>query len=162
MTAVDNETHHVGVSVQHLVDTCWEAADRLGWHEEWYSLREDIAHKTRSEKDAVAWVVGKLFLSIGELSEAGEELRNGQGINEVYYSAPGDTTGIVTDRQQYNEEGVPLLKPEGFLVEVADAVIRLLDLVGVVDVADQSFGGILAEKLAYNATRGQMHGGKKF
>jgi len=75
-----------------------------------------------------------------ELSEAWEELRNNHGITEIYYN-----------------EGNPE-KPEGFPVELADCVIRILDTC-------EAYGIDLEEvimlKHRYNVTRPYRHGGKK-
>lgn len=51
----------------------------------------------------------KLLLAIGELVEAQNELRNGRAPAELFESPNG-------------------LKPEGFGIELADAVIRIMDL----------------------------------
>jgi len=60
-----------------------------------------------------------LLLCISELCEAQDELRNGRSIVEVYYSTQA---GYSTDRMHGDS------KPEGFPVEIADAIIRLLDV----------------------------------
>ena len=83
----------------------------------------------------------RLFLAVGELIEAQEELRSGRGITEVYYSK--DKNGKD--------------KLEGFGPEVADAIIRLLHLCYRYDIP---IGELINEKLAYNATRGYKHGRK--
>ena len=93
----------------------------------------------------VAALYVRTALVIGELSEALEELRAGHQPWEVYYGADG--------------------KPEGFPVELADALIRLCDLAE--SVKRLSPGGIpvplgdVAEiKAAFNRTRTFLHGGK--
>ena len=48
-------------------------------------------------------------------------------------------------------------KPEGFWVEMADAVIRVMDLAGRFDV---DLEHIIALKHEYNKTRPHRHGGK--
>lgn len=79
----------------------------------------------------------KLLLSVGEICEAQEELRSGHDPTEIYYNAD---------------------KPEGFPIEIADTLIRLLDVTN-------SLGIDIVEavkiKMAYNATRPFKHG-KKF
>jgi NTP pyrophosphatase (non-canonical NTP hydrolase) len=70
-----------------------------------------------------------------ELSEAFEEIRNGRPPNAVTY------------------EG----KPEGFGVELADAVIRILDVCGIYDIDLEK---LLVEKMEFNRTRSYRHGGK--
>ena len=82
-----------------------------------------------------------LALIHSELSEALEEYRQ---------SSPGDP------RLYYGKDS----KPEGLLVELADAVIRILDLAQHI-APDMSFGSVLLEKVAYNATRPHRHGGKR-
>lgn len=76
-----------------------------------------------------------LMLVVSELAEALEEWRVGK--EAIYYL--GD-------------------KPEGFEIEIADAFIRLLDLVAYkgIDIEQAIF-----KKMAYNATRPFRHGGKK-
>jgi len=49
-------------------------------------------------------------------------------------------------------------KPEGFGVELADAIVRIADLAGALGV-DLTF--CLRRKLAYNKTRKHRHGGKR-
>lgn len=82
-----------------------------------------------------------LCLIHSEISEALEEIRDNPNPLYRYYR---DADG----------------KPEGFLVELADAVIRIGDLVGCVGALDV-FEDIVKEKMDFNATRPHMHG-KKF
>ena len=72
-----------------------------------------------------------------ELSEALEEYRKGKSFTEVYYSAKG--------------------KPEGIPTELADVVIRVMDMcehhnINLLD--------IILEKHEFNKTRGYRHGNK--
>ena len=84
----------------------------------------------------------RLMLIVDEISEAHEELRKGKDPQEVYYA----NSHITRD------------KPEGFGIELADAVIRILDL-------SEAYGleivTLLELKQAYNKTRPFKHG-KKF
>lgn len=77
----------------------------------------------------------KLLLAIGELVEAHDELRNNHRPEEVYYSGQG--------------------KPEGFGTELADAVIRTMDLAAASGVDLESR---MEEKHEYNQTRPYKHG----
>lgn len=76
-----------------------------------------------------------LMLVVSELAEALEELRNGKAMPAIRFGPDG--------------------KPEGFTVELADAVIRLADLCGRYQLPLLS---ALRVKLAYNRTRPYKHG----
>jgi hypothetical protein len=82
-----------------------------------------------------------LALIHSEISEALEEYR---------------LSGSANERLYYEKDG----KPEGILAELADAVIRILDLAEHI-APNVSFGRILLDKVAYNATRPHRHGGKR-
>jgi len=79
----------------------------------------------------------KLALMHAELSEALEEWRNGHHAYEVY-----------------TKDG----KPEGVPVELADTLIRILDFCGAWGI---DIDKVVEDKMAYNATRPHMHGGKR-
>jgi NTP pyrophosphatase (non-canonical NTP hydrolase) len=79
----------------------------------------------------------KIALMHAELSEALEEWRNGHHAYEVY-----------------EKDG----KPEGVPVELADTLIRILDFCGAWGI---DIDKVVEDKMAYNATRPHMHGGKK-
>lgn len=89
------------------------------------------------------YYITKLALIGTEVFEAVEELRNGRDIDERWYSDP-------------DYPGNPG-KPEGVPSELADIVIRCLDLA---DEARIGLADAILEKLAYNASRGFRHGGK--
>ena len=97
-----------------------------------------LHYRLLQERAKVGWIATKLMLSVGELAEGFEELRNGRRPNEVYY-----------------KDG----KPEGFPVEVADAIIRELNLLTDEGV-DADFR--IQEKDLYNQKRPFKHGGKAF
>lgn len=81
----------------------------------------------------------KLMLVSDELSEAHEEVRSGR--TEIYWTTGG----------QIGEQP----KPDGFPIEIADAIIRLLDICA-------GFGIDIAEmirlKMLYNESRPVKHG----
>ncbi len=77
-----------------------------------------------------------------ELGEAHEELRDGHGPTEIYMEGTAQVAP-------------PYQKPCGFPVELADAVIRLLDLAGRLGI---DIGTVMQAKLAYNQTRPAKHG----
>ena len=79
----------------------------------------------------------RLMLIVTELAEAMEENRKGQDLKYDYKGPTG--------------------KPEGFSIELADAVIRIADLCGAEGIDLRT---ALEVKLAYNKTRSHRHGGK--
>ena len=84
----------------------------------------------------------KLLMIHSEVSEALEEYRNTPPECEVsylYYRVDSD-------------------KPEGFGVELADIVIRVLDLAEMLDI---DLTGIILTKMEYNKSRPYRHGGKR-
>jgi hypothetical protein len=93
----------------------------------------------------------KLLLAISEICEAQEELRDGRKIDEIYYTSHGET--IIESKESNKLEN----KPCGFPVEVADAIIRLLDICGAFNIDIEE---IIDMKLAYNKTRPAKHGRK--
>lgn len=76
----------------------------------------------------------KLMLIVSELSEALEELRAGHSLTDMR-----------------DEDG----KPEGFPVEIADAVIRILDMCAGYGI---NIEAAIARKHAYNLQREFKHG----
>ena len=83
-------------------------------------------------------IASKLALIHSEVSEALEELRAGDGLSDFYYDKNG--------------------KPYGFAVELADAVIRILDLAEAMGIDMEE---MIKIKMAYNEKRAYKHGGKK-
>jgi len=81
-----------------------------------------------------------LMLVVSELAEALEEVRNG-------YS-PGIIATVGAEQ-----------KPVGFAVEIADSIIRILDMCSHLDIDIQRAVEI---KMAYNRTRPHRHGGKAY
>lgn len=97
-------------------------------------------HQTAQEKGW--WASGRgipeaLALVHSEISEALECYRNGENISEI----------------RIGEDG----KPEGFAVELADAVIRILDLAEHLGIR---MSHAIHIKMQYNRTRPHRHGGK--
>lgn len=80
-------------------------------------------------------VAEQIALMHSELSEALEEVRNGKAEDLVYYRADG--------------------KPEGFGVELADTVIRILDTCGRYEIP---LGDLIIQKMKFNTTRPRKHG----
>lgn len=106
-----------------------ETAVDKGW---W----DDVPSPQHLTSREMAEMVGcKVALMHSELSEALEEARKGE--YTLYYD--GD-------------------KPEGFAVELADAVIRIMDLCRFMGL---DLLGAIRLKSAYNETRSHRHGNKK-
>lgn len=80
----------------------------------------------------------KIALMHSELSEALEEYRKHKELDEVYYREDG--------------------KPEGFIVELADVLIRIGDLCGRYDL---NLENAIRIKMEFNKNRTYRHGGKK-
>lgn len=97
-----------------------------------------------------------IALCHSELSEALEDARNGNGQNEIWYEYEDLET---TFTSEFNKLGETLGKPCGIPSELADTVIRIMDMCGAYNI---DLEAILLEKIAYNRTRGYKHGGKVF
>lgn len=136
---------------------CYEMSASKGWHERLLGEPAlDGGHPTDVNVDGVA---AKLALIHSEVSEALEELRkdgkDGKRTMQRYYvtqARPG-TKEVYAGTVGAEEE----LKPEGFVVELADVVIRIGDLCGALGL---DLDGAIKAKMAFNATRPHKHGGK--
>jgi NTP pyrophosphatase (non-canonical NTP hydrolase) len=109
-----------------------------------FNIKSEEIHANGKEKgwwDQERNPLELIALVHSELSEAVESLRKG----EDHYFAMADERG--------------LLKPEGAAVECADAIIRIMDMAGHYG---WDLGGIIEQKVAYNKTRTNRHGGKKY
>lgn len=114
-----------------LAQECHQVATSKGWNSE-----------TRTFGDLIA-------LMHSELSEALEEFRKGYGFNEIYFEC---------DSHEYSEHSQAGCKPEGIPIELADAIIRILQFCGTHGVDIQTAFDF---KMKYNTTRSYRHGGKK-
>lgn len=123
-----------------------------GWREQSDRLAGPAYDGTPEAQSALDnYAVTKAALITTEVAELIEEIRNGRAIDETYYPTAAGAT-------RYENDG-KIFKPEGVPSELADIVIRALDFA---DEFDIDLADAIAEKLAYNATRGIRHGGKGF
>jgi hypothetical protein len=145
-----------------LVKASGENSRDHGFHESWPAKRYwDFLSNTELTMVRMA-IAEKLALVHEEISEALGEIRSGRAPLEVYFV---DHKGVLGEKgkryeeQDYDMAGVPLLKPEGFLVELADANIRIADLTYLVgDVDGTHLSQATAIKAEYNSTRPHKHG----
>lgn len=88
----------------------------------------------------------KLMLIVSELGEALEEFRADR--MDLWREQFRDEDGVLHDHA----------KPEGFGIELADALIRILDLAAYLGL---DMGALVELKMDYNAGRPHMHGGRR-
>lgn len=93
-------------------------------------------------------IAEKLCLIHSEVSEALEEVRMGNHVRDMTFQP--DTQGLDTEQAQLH---IP--KPVGFPSEMADIIIRVMDLCGAYDIDIQ---GAVEQKMTYNASRPHKHG----
>jgi len=97
--------------------------------------------------DANRNIPTKLMLIVSEIGEAMEADRKGNPISEKL----GDKLS--------RETGIKQLDETVFAEEMADAVIRIMDLCEWMSI---DLASVILAKAKYNATREKMHGGKKY
>jgi len=108
-------------------------------------IAADVAFTSKSKSFGVdaTNIDQKLLLVVSEVCEAQEQLRDGYGLNEIYYE---------TDPRKTIDP-----KPEGFPIELADAIIRLFHIGHAVGI---DLNAVIEQKIAYNKTRPEKHGRK--
>lgn len=142
------------MDIKDLVHDIGSYADASGWSDRFDKLKES------GDEDGLRdHVLSKLALVDSEVAEAIEEIRDGKGYNETYYTHDGDEVPFTEIRGGVTvmENTHTSLKPEGVPSELADVIIRVLHLCWLLEIDIEE---ILEEKLAYNKTRGVRHGGK--
>lgn len=126
-----DESKAVSEQIGDLVAVCHANACCHGWWDDAQRTPDGAIVMTPDE------ILAKLALIHSELGEATEEVRKGTALNG--YLGKHD-------------------KPEGFVVEIADVLIRCFDLAGALGL---ELGDAIVAKHAYNVTRDYRHGGKR-
>jgi NTP pyrophosphatase (non-canonical NTP hydrolase) len=110
-------------------------------------------------------ITDRLCLIHSEVSEAVECVRDSRfAPQEVHINVPdavsGEPTAVLCDETKaglFYYDGKPA-KPEGLQTELADVVIRVLDLAETLGIDLET---AMEQKDAYNQTRPHRHGGKR-
>lgn len=136
-----------------------------GFHDDWPDFEPH--EQERYQRQLSLAITEKLALIHEEISEALGEIRSGHDPLKVYYTEkvkgpaavlPKSEKVTFHDRQWLSaEDGRPMRKPEGFMIELADVVIRIADLAYLVG---GDLEAAIAEKHEYNRTRPYKHGRK--
>lgn len=161
-------------TIKDLVDDSYGTATDKGWHDNLKAGTKPTTFPTTLQSGSslvtpdgmepqvaevsVDYIATKLMLACGELHEALEELRAGRRPDEIYWKHR--KTGEIFPRtasESVRDITASGFKPEGVPIEIADCIIRLGDLCGLLGIDLQTALKIKAE---YNRTRPYRHGGK--
>lgn len=162
-----------------LIRVSGENSKAHGFHDDWPERIDCFGNCSEEHKaEYRRAIVEKLALQHEEISESLGEIRSGRDALEIYfvdkkgligeagkeypqqrYGQPDGSTGLGGLSHPFNEGDVPLLKPEGFLVEQVDAVIRIADTAFLVHGQEEFIEAWFA-KHEYNASREYKHGRK--
>jgi hypothetical protein len=132
----------VSLTIRDLMQRAYETAAQKGWH-----------NRRRSPLEFHA-------LIHSEISEATEAVRDGLPpfVQKQVFVAPltmADLVNSTPDTEIVSTQFVP----EGEVVELADAIIRIADYC---ESLGYDLEGAIEAKLNYNSTRGYRHGNKRF
>lgn len=163
----------IGAGLLALIQQSGENSRDHGFHEDFPGAD---GNSSFDQGELNLAVTQKLMLINEEIVEAFGEIRSGRKTKEIYFVDNKGHAGSPSPNFEYNrqyyglpgsdrhpeekpcrEGDVPLLKPEGMLVELADAVIRIADLVFLLN-GQEEFIEALHAKHEYNKTRPFKHG----
>lgn len=123
------------------------------WQDKVYALAKEKGWWDRIAKYDLTVIPEKIALIHSEVSEAPEVYRAAPVAHMACVYADRDGEAFAT---QSNGSG--LRKPVGFDSEMADVVIRVMDLCAHLGI---DLERAIREKHAYNETRPRRHGGKR-
>lgn len=127
---VEDLGDEISMQLNHLTETCFEDADDNGWWD---------AYDNKGNAERLG---EKLLMIHSEVTEAVECLRDCEDADVL----------IETDACDHISG-----KPVGFAIELADILIRTLDICGYLGIDIEK---AVKTKLEYNRTRGYRHGNK--
>lgn len=147
---------HQQVTITGLVKIAGENSRDHGFHDDWPDVNDidSVDSAVAQERQLGLAITEKLALIHEEISETLGEIRSGHHPLDVYYTQKGRQG---TFGQQEYQDGLPVGKPEGFGIELADAMIRIADLAYLTGI---DLEALVLEKAEYNATRPFKHGRK--
>ena len=116
------------MDIKTLIQESHKTATEKGW---WDST--ELPSSSRNNPELLALIHSEVSEALEAYRETGME-----HLDNVWYEAQGG-------------------KPEGFVIELADVVIRIADLCGEFKLDLEK---ALAEKMSYNGTRSYRHGNK--
>ncbi len=138
------------MTINDWVDKVHNLASEKGWHLENESEIVEDGKLSPQRKLALHMLI------VTEVAEASEEVRNNKP--DLYWETP--TGRIVQDDVAggFNlSVGTQMQKPEGEMAELADVVIRVMDIFGL---RKWDLEKAIRAKHDYNITRALKHGGK--
>jgi NTP pyrophosphatase (non-canonical NTP hydrolase) len=138
------------MKINEIRDEVHELARSKGWWDD--CIDPDWGtHYVSHQRIAVA-----LALIHSEVSEALEEVRDDH--LQTYWVRKSMEDRIFSETAEKAEAIAAGYKPEGLPIELADVIIRVLDLCGALEIDIEQ---AIEDKVAYNTTRTHRHGGRK-
>lgn len=125
------------VTFKEITTACGTAAEDAGWWQDFPGDLQQVQRDGILNAEQHNWIGNKLLLICSEAVEAHDEIRTGHGIHDMYYDEKN--------------------KPQGFPTELADVVIRVMDMCYNLGI---NLPYWVDFKLTYNASRGHRHGNK--